>query len=207
VSDTPLIHVVDDDEPLRTSLLRLLRESGFEVRGYGSTGEFLLHPPTDRGGCLLLDLQLPGGPSGLDLQSVLREHGVSLPVIFLTAHGDVAASVRAMKAGAVDFLTKPVGREELFDAIRRALDQDAAERNARDDSTRLRRRFTTLTPREREVFERVAAGRLNKQIADELGVSERTVKAQRASVLAKLAVGSVAELGRLAEQLRRLQGA
>jgi RNA polymerase sigma factor (sigma-70 family) len=200
-----LIHVVDDDGPLRRSLLRLLQEAGFEVRGYGSTGEFLLQPPTDRAGCLLLDLQLPGGLTGLDLQSVLGEHGVDLPVIFLTAHGHVAASVRAMKAGAVDFLTKPVGRDELFGAIWRALEQDAADRRRREDASRLRERFAALTPREREVFERVVAGRLNKQIADELGISERTVKTHRASVLTKLGASNLAELGRLAEQLRRQQ--
>jgi len=202
MSGVPLIHVVDDDDSLRTSLLRLLREAGFDVQGYGSTGEFLLHPHGDRAGCLLLDIRLPG-PSGLDLQSVLHEHGVRLPVVFLTAHGDVATSVRAMKAGAVDFLTKPVGREQLFDAVRRALDRDASDRNARHDSNQLHGRFAALSPRERLIFDRVVAGRLNKQIADELGVSERTVKAQRASMLLKLRVETVADLGRLADQLTR----
>lgn len=200
---TPVIHVVDDDESLRTALLRLLSAAGFETRGYASTGEFLLHPPLDAPGCLLLDVNMPG-PSGLELQAALQHHKITLPVVFLTAYADVAASVRAMKAGAVDFLTKPVDRDVLLEAIRRGLARDAAERAAREEAERLLGRFAALTPRERDVFDRVVAGRLNKQIADELGVAERTVKSQRAQVLAKLGVDSVAELGRLAEQLARL---
>lgn len=199
----PLIHVVDDDEPLRTALLRLLLASGFEARGYGSAGDFLMTPPPDRPGCVLLDVRMPG-PSGLDLQAALRERNITLPVIFLTGHADVSSSVRAMKTGAVDFLTKPVERETLFDAVGRALGLDAAERAARAEAVRLRSRFATLTPREREVFELVVGGRLNKQIAGQLGIAERTVKADRAQVLAKLGVGSAAELGALAERLRRL---
>ena len=206
MSETPLIHVVDDDDSLRTSLLRLLKAAGFEACGYGSAGEFLLRPPPDRAGCVLLDLRMPG-PSGLELQAALRRQGVTLPVIFLTGHGDVAASVRAMQAGAVDFLTKPVRREALFDALRQALARDARERAAREEGDALRRRFASLTPRERDVFDLIAAGRLNKQIADELGMAERTVKLHRARVMAKLAVGSPAELGRLAERLRLLPGA
>jgi len=197
------IHVVDDDDSLRVALLRLLSAAGFEARGYASTGEFLLHPPHDDPGCLLLDVNMPG-PSGLELQAVLEHHNVALPVVFLTAYADVAASVRAMKAGAVDFLTKPVDRDVLLDAIRRALARDGVNRAAREESTRLLARFAALTPREREVFDRVVAGKLNKQIADELGIGERTVKTQRAQVLAKLGADSTAELGRLAEQLARL---
>ena len=203
MSTTPLIHVVDDDESLRTALLRLLGAAGFEARGYASTGDFLLHPLPDRPGCLLLDVRMPG-PSGLDLQAALQRQGITLPVIFLTGHADVASSVRAMKAGAVDFLTKPVERDILLDALRRALELDALQRAARDEADRLRARFASLTPREREVFDRIVAGRLNKQIADELGIAERTVKVQRAQVMAKLGVGSAAELGRLAERLRHL---
>ena len=203
MNDTPLIHVVDDDDSLRTALLRLLGAAGFEARGYASTGEFLLHAPSDRHGCLLLDIRLPG-VSGLDLQAALQGRGVALPVIFLTGHGDVASSVRAMKAGAVDFLAKPVERAILFDAVARALALDAAQRMARDEADRLRARFATLTPREREVFDGIVAGRLNKQIADDLGIAERTVKAQRAQVLAKLGADSAAELGRLAERLQNL---
>jgi FixJ family two-component response regulator len=203
MSEAPLVHVVDDDESLRTSLLRLLRAAGFEARGYGSTGDFLLHPLPDRPGCVLLDLRLPG-PSGLELQAALHRQGVALPVIFLTGHGDVASSVQAMQAGAVDFLTKPVTRDALFGALRHALARDARERAARAEADGLRRRFASLTPREREVFDAVASGKLNKQIADELGMAERTVKLHRAHVMEKLEVGSPAELGRLAERLRLL---
>jgi FixJ family two-component response regulator len=203
VSETPLVHVVDDDASLRTALLRLLRAAGLEARGYGSTGEFLLNPLPDRPGCLLLDLQMPG-PSGLELQEALKRRGVPLPVIFLTGHGDVASSVRAMQAGAVDFLTKPVKRETLLEAIRRALGRDERQRTVRSEADELRRRFDSLTPREREVFDGIVSGKLNKQIADDLGMAERTVKLHRAQVMQKLAAGSPAELGRLAERLRLL---
>jgi len=205
MSEAPLVHVVDDDASLRTSLLRLLRVAGFEARGYGSTGEFLLRPLPDRPGCVLLDLRMPG-PSGLELQEALRRQGVSLPVVFLTGHGDVASSVRAMQAGAVDFLTKPVQRDTLFEALRRALDRDARQRAARAEADELRRRFGSLTAREREVFDAVASGKLNKQVADELGMAERTVKLHRSRVMEKLGVGSAAELGRLAERMRILTG-
>ena len=207
MSPKPLIHVVDDDDSLRSALLLLLSAGGFEARGYGSAGDFLLNPLPDRPGCVLLDLRMPG-PSGLDLQEALRDKGIRLPVIFLTGHADVPTSVRAMKTGAVDFLAKPVERETLFEALQRALALDAAGRADRAEaSARLRARFANLTPREREVFELVVAGRLNKQIAGQLGIAERTVKADRAQVLAKLGAGSAAELGALAERLRRLSDA
>jgi RNA polymerase sigma factor (sigma-70 family) len=202
VSTTPLIHVVDDDASMRTALLRLLVEVGFEARGYASTGEFLLQPVPDAPGCLLLDVQLPG-PSGLELQAALQRQGIMLPVVFLTGHATVASSVTAMKAGAVDFLTKPVKRDTLLEAIRRALERDASQRAAHDEAHALRRRFAALTPRQREVFELVVAGKLNKQIADQLGVAERTVKREREQVMAKLNAGSAADLGRLAELLHR----
>ncbi|MBP9146877.1 MAG: response regulator transcription factor [Thermoanaerobaculia bacterium] len=203
MSPKPLIHVVDDDDSLRSALLLLLSAGGFEARGYGSAGDFLLNPLPDRPGCVLLDLRMPG-PSGLDLQEALRDKGIRLPVIFLTGHADVPTSVRAMKTGAVDFLAKPVERETLFEALQRALALDAAGRADRAEASRLRARFANLTPREREVFELVVAGRLNKQIAGQLGIAERTVKADRAQVLAKLGVGSAAELGAYAERLRQL---
>lgn len=203
MSTTPLIHVVDDDDSLRTALLRLLGAAGFEVRGYASTGDFLLYPLPDRPGCLLLDVRMPG-PSGLALQAALQRQGVVLPVIFLTGYADIADSVRAMKAGAVDFLTKPVERVALFDAIQRALARDAVQRTARQEAEQLRTRFASLTLRERAVFDRVIAGKINKQIAEELGIAERTVKMQRAQFMVKLGVSSVAVLGRLAEQLYRL---
>lgn len=205
-SATTLIHVVDDDDSLREALLRLLDVAGFEARGYASAGEFLLQPPPDRPGCILLDIRMPG-PSGLALHESLQRQGVALPVIYLTGHGDVATGVRAMKAGAADFLTKPVDWETLLGALRRALARDALQRASRREAEQLRERFAALTSREREVFDRIVAGKLNKQIADELGVSERTVKAERAQVLAKLGASSVAGLGQLGEQLRRLSDA
>ena len=200
---SPLIHIVDDDELMRTSLQRLLTEGGFQTRAYGSTGEFLLEPLPDQPACLLLDVQLPG-PSGLELQAALQRRDVEIPVIFLTGHADIASSVTAMKAGAVDFLEKPVDPDILFAAIRNALAREDSQRAARETAERLRKRIDLLTPQEREVFERIVCGRLNKQIAYELGISERTIKTRRAEVMAKLGVDLVAELGRRAEQLQRL---
>jgi FixJ family two-component response regulator len=197
----PLIHVVDDDDSLRSALQRLLSAAGYRVKAYASAGEFLLDPPADAPGCLLLDLRMPG-PSGLDLQEALGRHGIRLPVIFLSGHGELATGVRAMKAGAVDFLTKPVEREPLLAAIARALEVDAAQRAASGVDRDLQDRYAQLTAREREVFDLVVAGRLNKQIADVLGIAERTVKAQRAQVMAKLGAANAAELGRIAAQLR-----
>jgi FixJ family two-component response regulator len=197
MSAAPLIHVVDDDESMRTALLELLAAAGFEARGYASTGEFLLQPAPDRPGCLLLDVRLPG-PSGLELQAALRRQGVALPVVFFTGHADVATSVLAMKAGAVDFLEKPVGRDVLLEALQRALARDVAERTTREEGRGQRMRLAALTPREREVFERLVAGKRNKEIAAELGIGLRTVKAYRAGLMVKLGVASPAELGRLA---------
>ncbi len=197
MSTSPLIHVVDDDESMRTSVLELLEAAGFEARGYASTGEFLLHPPPDRVGCLLLDVRLPG-PSGLDLQAALRRQGVTLPIVFLTGHANVATSVLAMKGGAVDFLEKPVGREVLLEALGRALARDASARAAREEASEQSTRLAALTPREHEVFKRLLAGKRNKDIAAELGIGLRTVKAYRAQLMAKLGVDSPAELGRFA---------
>jgi FixJ family two-component response regulator len=184
-----LIHVVDDDEGIRTAVARLLREEGYEVRTYASAGEFLLKPPEPVPGCVVLDLQMPG-PSGLDLQQA-----VSLPVIFLSGEGDIASSVRAMKAGAVDFLTKPVEPARLLGAVKAAL----ARGTEQQDIENVRARHAALTPRERSVFEQVVAGKQNKLIARALGITERTVKMHRAQVMAKMQVGSVAELVRTAE--------
>jgi len=202
MSTGPLIHIVDDDASMRAALLRLLVAAGFEARGYSSTGEFLLQPLPDRPGCLLLDLRMPG-PSGLDLQTALQQQNITLPVVFLTGHATVDSSVRAMKAGAVDFLTKPVKRDILLDAVQRALARDAVQRTARDEANRLQARFASLTQRQREVFDLVVAGKLNKQIADELDIAERTVKREREQVMAKLDASSAADLGRLAELLHR----
>ncbi|MCG5238008.1 response regulator transcription factor [Xanthobacter oligotrophicus] len=203
MSSEPLVHVVDDDDSLRTAVVRLLTAAGLEVRAYASAGDFLLHPLPLGPGCILLDLRMPG-PSGLELQRALLNLGATLPVIFFTAHADVACSVEAMKAGAVDFLMKPVEPQVLLDTVHRALERDGLLRAARADAQDLRARFALLSPREREVFDLVVAGKLNKQIADELGIAERTVKAQRAQLMTKLGAESAAELGRLAERLQRL---
>ena len=202
MSAAPLIHVVDDDSSMRSALLLLLGELGFDVQGYGSTGEFLLQPLPDRPGCLLLDLRLPG-PSGLELQAALHRQGIMLPVVFLTGHANVDACVRAMKAGAVDFLTKPVKRDTLLDAIQHALARDAVQRTAHVEEERLHLRFASLTQRQREIFDLIVAGQLNKQIAYELGIAERTVKREREQVMKKLSANSPADLGRLAALQQR----
>ena len=180
-----VIHVVDDDETLRVALTRLLNAEGYEVRTYASAGDFLLQKP--RSGCVVLDLQMPG-PSGLELQQAL-----SLPIVFLTGHGDIESGVRAMKAGAVDFLTKPVEPAALLKAVQAALARHAEQENL----DRARTRYEALTARERSVFEHVVAGKANKEIARALGISERTVKMHRAQVMEKMQAGSVAELVRL----------
>ena len=201
MSAAPLIHVVDDDESFRASLVDLLKAAGLEARAYASTGEFLLDRTPDRPGCLLLDMRLPG-PSGLDLQAALLRQGNTIPIIFLTGHADVASGILAMKGGAVDFLEKPVARDALIEAIGRAVERDRAARAAREALQRQQERLAVLTTREREVFERIVVGRLNKQIADELTISLRTVKAYRAHLMEKLGVATAAELGRLAGERR-----
>lgn len=197
----PIVHVVDDDESLRNAVARLLQAAGHQVQIHASAGEFLLARPSDAPGCVVLDIRMPG-PSGLDLQDAFQRQGEFLPVIFLTGHGDIPLSVRAMRMGAVDFLTKPVERGTLLRAVQVALAQDAETRTARERLRRWRERFETLTPREREVFEQVVIGKPNKQIAAELGTVERTVKAHRAQVMGKMHVASLAELVQIAEHLR-----
>jgi FixJ family two-component response regulator len=198
----PVVHVVDDDEPMRTAVARLLRATGYEVRTYASAGDFLLTPPEPVPGCLLLDLQMPG-PSGLELQQALQRQPMPLPVVFLTGRGDVSSSVRAMKAGAVDFLTKPVEPAALLKAVEAALARDRSARARREGIDDVQAHYASLTARERSVFDHVVAGEPNKQIARALGITERTVKMHRAQVMAKMHAGSVAELVRSAEQLKR----
>ncbi len=195
-----VIHVVDDDASMREALSRLLSVLGFEVRQYASAGEFLLVWPVDAPGCLLLDVRMPG-PSGLDLQLALTRRADAPPVVFLTGYGDIPSSVLAIKRGAVDFLTKPVERETLLAAVTAALERDAERREGNRTRQEVRRRFETLTSRERTVFAQVVLGRLNKQIATYLGTCERTVKAHRAHVMEKMQVHSVAELVHHAVQL------
>jgi FixJ family two-component response regulator len=191
--------VVDDDASTLRALSRLLAVTGHVVQTFASATDFLArHLPTDRG-CVVADLRMPG-PSGLDLQSALARSRNPLPVIFLTGHGDIPTSVHAMKDGAEDFLTKPVRKDDLLAAVKRALarDAEAFERRARQGE--LQRRFELLTPREREVLTHVIAGKLNKEIAAGLGAAERTIKAHRASIMEKLQAQSPAELGRLAQE-------
>ncbi len=197
----PIIHIVDDDDSFRTAVTRQLRAAGHDVCSYASAGEFLLAGWSDMPGCVVLDVCMPG-PSGLDLQEAFARESVALPIVFLTGQGDIPMSVRAMKAGAVDFLTKPVQRQLLLNAVRNALARDEKGRKERERAAALRARFETLTPRERDVFTGVTAGKANKQIARELGASERTVKAHRAQVMEKLQVASLAELVHLADRLQ-----
>jgi FixJ family two-component response regulator len=196
----PIIHIVDDDPSFRTAVTRLLRAAKYEVRGYASASEFLESASCNAPGCILLDLRMPG-VGGLDLQQSLARMEERLPIIFLTGHGDIPASVRAMKAGAVDFLTKPIRRETLLGAVENALGVDAKGRAAREVLRELQNRYENLTPREREVLAHVVSGKLNKQIAFDLGTAERTIKAHRAAIMEKLHVQSVAELVRLAQEL------
>ena len=196
----PVIRVVDDDDAFRTAVTRLLHAAGYAVRVYASAGDFLMAEENPVPGCVLLDLRMPG-PDGLDLQAALARRGAPLPIIFLTGHGDIAASVRAMKGGAEDFLTKPVKREALLSAIRDALGRDENRRESREQVQDIRRRYDALSPRERSVLDHVVAGRLNKQIASAIGASERTVKAHRARVMSKMGASSVAELVRAIDRL------
>src|SRR5207244_1954606 len=201
VIERPIVHVVDDDDSLRKAVTRLLRAAGYDVRTYASAGDFALTSREDNiRGCVLLDVRMPG-PSGLDLQEALGREEEPLPVIFLTAHGDVPTSVRAMKAGAVDFLTKPIKRDALLSAVRTALARDLRLHTSHKQRRDLRMRFEKLTPRERNVFELVVAGRLNQPIGAELGLAERTVKAHRAQVMAKIQATSLAELVHLADKM------
>jgi FixJ family two-component response regulator len=194
------VFLVDDDPAVLKGLERLLRAAGFAVRGFTSPEAFLDQHDPALPGCAVLDLAM-AGLSGLDLQRALAARGCDRPVVFLTGRGDIPASVRAMKAGAVDFLTKPVDDEELLTAVRLALDKDRQAREARIKLEVIERRLSALSPRERDVLRHVVAGRLNKQIAAELGTAEKTVKVHRGRVMVKMGVRSVAELVRLTEQV------
>ena len=196
---TAIIRIVDDDASFRNAMSRLVRAGGYSVQTFGSAREFLQAARTEVPGCVLLDLQMPDS-NGLDVQSALARSENPLPIIFLTGHGDIPISVQAMRKGAEDFLTKPVKKQALFGAIERALARDAQERGQRARRRELRALFDALTGREREVLGHILSGQLNKQIADDLVASERTIKAHRANLMAKLHVQSVAELAHLAHE-------
>lgn len=195
-----LVLVVDDDRSVREALRSLVRSTGLRCEAFTSAAEMLAYERPEVPTCLVLDVHLPG-VDGLDVAAELNRAAIGIPIVFITGHGTIPMSVRAMKAGAVEFLTKPVGADELLDAITQALDRDRAARAERAELQALRDRFATLTPRERDVFARVVAGRLNKEIAAELGIVEQTIKQHRGRVMAKLGVRSVADLVRFAERV------
>jgi|SRR5208337_5292257 len=197
----PIVFVIDDDRMIRDGLQSLIRSVGLRVETFASAQDFLGATRPDTPACLVLDVRMPG-LSGLDLQLKLRDDGIPVPIIFITGHGDIPMSVRAMKEGAHEFLTKPVRGQDLLDAVQKALASDRTIRQERKEANEIRGRFESLTPREKEVLDFVVAGLLNKQIADQLGMSELTVKTHRAHVMEKTQAESLAHLVRMSEKLK-----
>jgi len=195
-----IVYVVDDDESVCRALARLIRSVGLTAETFRSAKAFLDYPPVDRPACLVLDIRLPG-PSGLDVQEALSQAGRDLPIIFITGHGTVPTTVRAMKGGALDFLQKPFNDQELIDCVQRALARSRQRLVERAERTKLQGRLDTLTPREREVLMQVITGKLNKQIAGDLGIAEKTIKVHRGRVMQKMQASSVADLVRMVEKL------
>jgi FixJ family two-component response regulator len=199
--ERPIVYVIDDDPSMRVAVQDLIASVGLEARAFASPQEFLDAPRPDAPGCLVLDVRLPGS-SGLNFQQELARTGVHIPVIFITGHGDIPMSVRAIKAGAVEFLTKPFRDQELLDAINAAIERHRAQRGEAAVLGDWRLRYAALTPREREVMALVILGRLNKQIAAELGLSEVTVKVHRGQIMRKMRARSLPELVRMGDALR-----
>ena len=200
MGETAIIHIVDDDESLRSALESLFRSVGLSARGHGSVAAFLDAPRADAPGCLVLDVRLPG-ISGLDFQDRLDELGIGLPVVLMSGHGDIPMSVRAMKAGAIDFLVKPFRDQDMLDAVATAIERDGARRAVQSDGAGLKTLHAALSPREREVMALVTAGRMNKQAAYELGLSEVTVKIHRGAAMRKMGARTLPDLVRMAEKL------
>jgi len=198
--EKPIVIIVDDDSSMRTMIARLLDSVGLKSISFSAPEEFLRTSPPDDPACVVLDVQMPG-LSGLDLQRELAKAEHQLPIVFMTGHGDIPMTVQAMKEGAVAFLTKPFRNQDLIDAVRQALNLDREARKQRDQLASLRKRYESLTAREREVFALVATGLLNKQIALQLGTTERTVKAHRGVMVQKMEADSVADLVRMADKL------
>jgi FixJ family two-component response regulator len=199
-TDEPCIYIVDDDQSVRDALSSLFRSVGYKVQLYGATQDFIDAKRGDGNSCLVLDIRLPGA-SGLDLQNHLNREQIPIPVIFMTGHGDIPMSVRAMKAGAIDFLAKPFRDQDMLDAVANALEADRKRRTSDDSIATVRAAYQTLTSREREVMGFVTAGLMNKQVAGNLGLSEITVKIHRASVMKKMGCQSLADLVRMASLL------